>query len=98
MCPYDGSVHFFTRWVIIQQQNSLASTGSAISLTGPCAWCGFIPASISDGGSMSLDFSRLEQARTDFKVYLGSPDNGLWERQNITLQRLTEGASPVPSF
>ncbi len=86
------------RWVIIQQQNSLASTGSAISLTGPCPWCAFVPANQSDGGSMSLDFSSLEQAHTDFEVYLGSRSNGLWERHDITLTRLTEEASPVPSF
>jgi hypothetical protein len=86
------------RWVMIQQENSLSSTGDAFSLTGPCPWCDFVPASLSDGGSMTLDFSSLEQASTDFKVYLGSEDNGLWERHGVTLKRFTEEASPVPVF
>jgi hypothetical protein len=47
---------------------------------------------------MSLDFSSLEQAHTDFEVYLGSRNNGLWERHDITLPRLTAEESPVPVF
>jgi YVTN family beta-propeller protein len=86
------------RWVLIQQNNDLASTGKASSLTGPCPWCEFAPAVHSDGGSMSLDFSSLTTARADLKVFLKSQNNGLWQRDDVTLTRLTDEANQVPEF
>jgi YVTN family beta-propeller protein len=93
---YDGQNQ--PRWVLIQQDNDLSSTGKASSVTGPCPWCAFVPVVHSDGGSMTVDFSSLKKGRADIKVFLQSVSNGLWERQNVTLIRLTDKANQVPEF
>jgi hypothetical protein len=77
------------RWVLITQDNIRNSTGEAISLTGPCPWCEFSPAVVSDGGSMSLNFSDWLNASADFEVFLSTPENGVWRRKDVKLSRLT---------
>jgi len=84
------------RWVLINQDNTESSTGEAISLTGPCPWCAFSPAEVSEGGTMSLNFDDWLNARADFEVFLSKPENGIWKRENVNLSRLTAAPNHRP--
>jgi hypothetical protein len=74
---------------LITQDNIQASSGEALSLTGACPWCEFSPARVSDGGTMSLNFSDRLNASAEFEIFLSKPENGVWKRENVNLSRLT---------
>jgi hypothetical protein len=83
-------------WVISSQDNDLSISSKAIATTGPCPWCEFRPASVFDGGSLSLNFTNQLNAGSNINVYLQNPGIDQWRRQNVELSRLTAEPNHVP--